>query len=62
MNIFSEKDASCGVLIAEMRSLLTKRQKDANFLEVNSRGPKNLSQKSRKGRIPKKLSSKLKKL
>jgi hypothetical protein len=34
----------------------------ADFSEENSRGPKNLSQKTRKGRIPKKLASKLKKL
>ncbi len=34
----------------------------ANFLEENPRGPRSLSQKLRKGRIPKKLVSKLKKL
>jgi hypothetical protein len=27
MSIFCEKDASCGALITEMRSLLAKRQK-----------------------------------
>ncbi len=34
----------------------------ANFPEENSHRPRNLSQKSRKGWIPKKLASKLKKL
>jgi hypothetical protein len=34
----------------------------ANFLEENTRGSRSLSQKSRKGRIPKKLVPKLKKL
>ncbi len=34
----------------------------ANFLQENTRGSRNLSQKLRKGRIPKKLASKLKKL
>ncbi len=34
----------------------------ANFLEENSLGPRSLSQKSRKGRIPKKLVPKSKKL
>ncbi len=34
----------------------------ANFPEVNACGPRNLSQKSRKGRILKKLASKSKKL
>ncbi len=52
------KDGSCGALIAEMRSLPAKRQ----FLEENTRRPRNLSQKSRKGWILKKLASKSKKL
>jgi hypothetical protein len=60
MSIFSEKKSSCGVLIAEIRSLLVLEM--ANFLEENPRGPRSLSQKLRKGRIPKKLLSKLKKL
>jgi hypothetical protein len=34
----------------------------AIFLQQNTRGLQNLSQKSRKGQIPKELSSKLKKL
>jgi hypothetical protein len=34
----------------------------ANFLEENTSGLRSLSQKSRKGRIPKKLASKLKQL
>jgi hypothetical protein len=45
-----------------MRGLLTKRQKEPIFLQENTRGSQNLSQKSRKGRIPKKLVSKSKKL
>ncbi len=38
------------------------KAESANFLEENSRGLRKISQKSRKGRIPKKLASKLKKL
>ncbi len=34
----------------------------ANFLQENTHGSRNLSQKSRKGRIPKKLASKSKRL
>ncbi len=56
------KDASCGALITKMRSLLTKKRKKPDLLEENSRGPRSLSQKLRKGRIPKKLVPKLKKL
>jgi hypothetical protein len=36
--------------------------KSTDFPEENSRGSRNLSQKTRKGRFPKKLASKLKKL
>jgi hypothetical protein len=45
-----------------MRGLLAKRQKRANFPEKNTRGLRSLSQKLRKGWIPKKLLSKSKKL
>ncbi len=45
-----------------MRGLLAKRQKEQTFLQENTRGSRNLSQKLRKGRIPKKLASKSKKL
>ena len=38
------------------------KAKRADFLEENSRGPRNLSQKLRKGQIPKKLVPKSKKL
>ncbi len=62
MSIFKKKNTNCGVLILEMRGLLAKRRKRANFLEENTRGSRSLSQKSRKGRIPKKLVSKSKKL
>jgi hypothetical protein len=56
MSIFSEKRC-------KWRSANSCQQAErANFLEVNSRGLRNLSQKSRKGRILKKLASKLKKL
>jgi hypothetical protein len=60
LSIFVKKDASCGALIAEMRSFLAKRQKGPIVPEEISHGLRNLSQKSRKGRIPKKLASKLK--
>jgi hypothetical protein len=55
---FVEKDANCGVLILEMRSLLAKRRKESNFLEENTHRLRSPSQKSRKGWIPKKLVSK----
>ncbi len=38
------------------------KAENAYFTEENSYGPRNLSQKTRKGKIPKKLASKLKKL
>ncbi len=57
-----KKDASCGALIVEIRSLLAKRRNIANFQEENSHRPRNLSQKLRKGQKPKKLASKSKKL
>ncbi len=54
MSIFKKKDANCGALVLEMRGLLAKKAERANFLEENTRGLRSLSQKSRKGRIPKK--------
>jgi hypothetical protein len=49
-------------MFSRRRSFLPKRQKNADFLEENSRRPRNLSLKTRKGWLPKKLASKLKKL
>jgi hypothetical protein len=40
-----------------MRGLLAKKAERAKFLKENTRGLRNLSQKSRKGQIPKKLVS-----
>ncbi len=62
MSIFSEnrcklQSANCG---NEKPSC--QKAESANFPEENSCGPRSLSQKSRKGWIPKKLASKLKKL
>jgi hypothetical protein len=45
-----------------MRSLLAKKAERANIPEENTRGSRSPSQKSRKGRIPKKLAPKSKKL
>jgi hypothetical protein len=45
-----------------MRSLLAKKAERVNFPEENTRGSRSLSQKWRKGRIPKKLVHKSKKL
>jgi hypothetical protein len=62
MRIFSEK--RCKSRSANCRNEKPSHQKveSANFPEGNSCGPRNLSQKSRKGWIPKKLASKSKKL
>jgi hypothetical protein len=62
MSVFSKKDASCGALIAEMRSLLAKNAESANIPEGNTRRSRSLSQKLRKGQMLKKLAPKLKKL
>jgi hypothetical protein len=45
-----------------MRGLLAKAQKEPIFLQENTCGSRNLSQKLRRGQIPKKLASKSKKL
>jgi hypothetical protein len=44
------------------RKISRQKAERANFLEENTRGSRSPSQKSRKGRIPKKLASKLKQL
>ncbi len=62
MSILSKK--RCKLRSANLRNEKPSRQKaeSANFLEENFCRPRNLSRKTRKGRIPKKLASKLKKL
>jgi hypothetical protein len=62
MSIFSEK--RCKLRSANRGNEKPSCQKveRANFPEENTCKPRNLSQKSRKGWIPKKLASKLKKL
>ncbi len=64
MSIHSKKDAICRTLSPRMRSLLAKRRK----VPISRRKipwtkkPFSISQKMRKGRLPKKLASKSKKL
>jgi hypothetical protein len=62
MSILSEK--RCKLQSTNLRNEKPSCQKvkSANFPEANSRGLRTLSQKLRKGQIPKKLASKLKKL
>jgi hypothetical protein len=62
MSIFKKK--RCELRSANLGNERPSRQKAerADFLEENTRGSRSLPQKSRKGRIPKKLASKLKKL
>jgi hypothetical protein len=62
MSIFSKK--RCKLRSANCRNEKPSCQKAErdNFLEENTRGLRNLSQKLRKGQIPKKIASKLKKL
>jgi hypothetical protein len=62
MSIFKKK--RCKLWRANLKNKRPSCQKAerANFLKENSRGLRSLSQKSRKGRIPKKLASKSKKL
>jgi hypothetical protein len=62
MSIFSAK--KCKLQSANHGNEKSSHQKteSANFLEVNSHGPRRFSQKSRKDWIPKKLASKSKKL
>ncbi len=62
MSIFNNK--RCKLQSANLGNERLSRQKAerANFPEENTHGLRSLSQKSRKGRIPKKLASKSKKL
>jgi hypothetical protein len=62
MSIFKRK--RCKLRSATLGNERPSRQKAerANFLQENTRGSRNLSQKLRKGWIPKKLASKSKKL
>ena len=62
MNIFKRK--RCELRSASLGNERPSCQKAerANFLQENTLGSRNLTQKSRKGWIPKKLASKLKKL
>ena len=62
MSIFKKK--RCKLQSADLGNERPSCQKveRANFLEENTRGSRSLSQKSRKGRIPKKLAPKSKQL
>jgi hypothetical protein len=62
MSIFKKK--RCKLQIANLGNERPSRQKTerANFPHLNTRRLRSLSQKLRKGRIPKKLAPKLKKL
>jgi hypothetical protein len=62
MSIFKKK--RCELQSANLGNERPSRQKAgrANFLEENTRELRNPSQKSRKGRVPKKVAPKLKKL
>jgi hypothetical protein len=62
MSIFSRK--ICNLQSAKSRNEKPSHQKteSANFLEENSHGPRNLSPKTIKGQLPKKLAPKSKKL
>ncbi len=62
MSIFSKK--RCNSRSANLGNEKPSFQKveSADFSEENSRGPKDLSQKMRKGQLPKKIASKLKTL
>jgi hypothetical protein len=62
MSIFSRK--RCKLRSANLKNEKPSHQKAerANILDENTRGSRSPSQKSRKGRIPKKLAFKLKKL
>ncbi len=61
MSFLRIKDANCGALISEMRGLLAKRRKEPILPEENTRRSRSISQKLRKGQIPKKLAPKSKK-
>ncbi len=62
MSIFKRKKCKLRSAILGNERPSRQRAERANFLQEISRGSRNLSQKSRKGRIPKKLAPNLKKL
>jgi hypothetical protein len=62
MSIFSRKRCKLQSANLENKKPSCQKAKGANFPEENTRGSRSLSQKSRKGQIPKKLVSKSKKL
>ncbi len=62
MSIFSEKRCKLQSANRGNEKPSCQKAERANFLEEISRGPRNRSQKSRKGQTPKKLASKSKKL
>jgi hypothetical protein len=62
MSIFSKKRCKLKSANLENEKPSCQKGERADFLEENTRELKSLSQKSRKGRIPKKLASKPKKL
>ena len=55
MSIFKKKKCKLGSAILGNERPSCQRAERADFLQENSRGLQNLSQKMRKGRIPKKL-------
>jgi hypothetical protein len=62
MSIFSRKRCKSRSANLGNEKPFCKKAERANFPEENTRGSRSPSQKSRKGQIPKKLASKLKKL
>jgi hypothetical protein len=62
ISIFCKKKCNLQSTYSRYKKLYCQKAESANFPEENSCGPKNLSLKMRKGRLPKKLASKLKKL
>jgi hypothetical protein len=62
MSTFSEKRCKLRSANHGNEKPSCQKAERANFLEENSRGPRSLSQKSKKCRLPKKLASKSKKL
>jgi hypothetical protein len=62
MSIFSEKRWKLRSANCSNEKPSRQKAESADFLEGNTSGPRNLSQKLRKGRIPKKLTPKSKNL
>jgi hypothetical protein len=60
MSIFKKKKCKLRSAILGNERLSRQRAERVDFSQENTRGSRNLSQKSRKGRIPKKLAPKLK--